>query len=74
MPIFVNRINTAFIRKVLNKPKFDIEVTLAIFKNTQKIKEIEGVADGFLAAIVFSIALSFIPASMIAFTVKERED
>lgn len=45
-----------------------------MFKNTKSIEEIEGTADGFISSIIFSIALSFIPASMIAFTVKERED
>jgi hypothetical protein len=34
LPIFMNRINTAFISKVLDKKSFDIEVTVAMFKNT----------------------------------------
>lgn len=70
----VNRLNTAFIRETTGNKDFDIEVTVSMFKNTKKIEEIEGVADGFISALIFSIALSFIPASMIAFTVKERED
>jgi len=36
-PIFVNRINTAFGRKITGNDKFDIEVTVAMFENTQKI-------------------------------------
>ena len=34
----------------------------------------EGTADGILATFIFTIALSFIPASLITFSVKERED
>jgi ATP-binding cassette subfamily A (ABC1) protein 3 len=43
-------------------------------KNTVAIKNLEGTADGIIATFIFCIALSFIPASLITFTVKERED
>jgi hypothetical protein len=35
---------------------------------------VENFADGFISALVFSIALSFIPASNIVFLVKERSE
>jgi ATP-binding cassette subfamily A (ABC1) protein 3 len=43
-------------------------------RNTESIKNLEGTADGIIATFIFCIALSFIPASLITFTVKERED
>lgn len=46
LPIFVNRLNTGFIRYVTEKPKMDIEVTVAIFDPTKGIENIEGVVDG----------------------------
>lgn len=73
-PIFVNRVNTAFLRQTTGDSSADIEVTVALFKHTKGVLEVEGVIDGFVSALIFSIAISFIPASMIAFTVKERED
>jgi ATP-binding cassette subfamily A (ABC1) protein 3 len=42
--------------------------------NTESLKSIEGTADGIVAAFMFSIGFSFIPASLITFIVKERED
>ena len=35
---------------------------------------IENTADGIIAAFIFTLGLSFIPASLITFIVKERED
>lgn len=35
---------------------------------------IEGTVDSLVGAFIFAIALSFIPASIISFTVKERID
>lgn len=59
----MNRINTAFIRKATGNNNINIEVTNSIFKNTYGIENLESAGDGFIAAVIFSIALSFIPAS-----------
>lgn len=37
LPVFVNRLNTAFIRQVTDNKDFDIEVTVAMLKNTLPI-------------------------------------
>ena len=49
-------------------------MTYEPLKLTHKIRNIEGSADGIVAAFFFSIGLSFIPASLITFIVKERND
>ena len=41
---------------------------------TFALKNIENTADGIISVFIFTIALAFIPASLITFTVKERED
>lgn len=46
LPIFVNRLNTGFIRQLLGSDKFDIEVKVDIFHPTKGIENIEGVIDG----------------------------
>jgi ATP-binding cassette subfamily A (ABC1) protein 3 len=38
------------------------------------MKNIEGTADGIVATFFFTIGFSFIPASIITFVVKERND
>lgn len=43
-------------------------------KNPPSVAKIENTADGIVASFMFAIGLSFIPASQITFTVKERED
>lgn len=59
---------------MLDSNNLTIDVTVSPFKNTEEIKNLEGTADGILATFIFTIALSFIPASLITFSVKERED
>jgi ATP-binding cassette subfamily A (ABC1) protein 3 len=44
------------------------------FKNTKQFSDLESTVDGIVAAYMFSIGLSFIPASLITFAVKEREE
>lgn len=51
-----------------------IQVTNAPFRYTKQIKEFDSLADGLIATFIFSIGLAFIPASIITFIVKERED
>jgi len=41
---------------------------------TKSSSQVENVADGFISALVFSMAMAFIPASNIVFIVKERNE
>ena len=66
--------NQAIMRRMVNSNDLKIGVTVSPLKNTEQVKNLEGTADGIVAAFIFSIALSFIPASLIVFSVKERED
>jgi len=48
-------------------------MTFRGFSATEGLKEIENFLDGFSISFVFSIGMSFIPASLVTFIVKERE-
>ena len=54
-------------------PDLKIEVNNYPLPITEKITESEGTGDGVLSALTFGLAFAFIPASIIAFVVKERE-
>ncbi len=73
-PLFVNRVNDSILKYLKNDNDYGIELTVAPLPLTKKSKNIENTFDGVVASFVFSIALSFIPASLITFNVKERED
>ncbi|CAG9334832.1 unnamed protein product [Blepharisma stoltei] len=55
--------------------KYGVKVTVYNYPlpYTQKIENLRGTGDGFLASIVFSLGFSFIPTGIIALIVKERE-
>lgn len=44
------------------------------FPPTKEYKEIEDFVNGFVASFIFTIAMAFIPASLITIIVKEKED
>jgi ATP-binding cassette subfamily A (ABC1) protein 3 len=46
---------------------------MAPFLQTKTTAAIEQTADGIVAVFIFTIGMSFIPASIISFIVKERE-
>lgn len=73
-PILMNSMNEAIMRKVLSKPTANIDVTLHPFPNTRGREKLSDTISGFVTAFVFSLSISFIPASIITFIVKERED
>ena len=56
-----------------NNPDAEITVYNSPFVLPERLKDIENTADGFIAAFIFSIGMSFIPASVISYIVKERE-
>lgn len=65
--------NQAILRNVTNNSNAKLQITIQPFPNTQNIKNLQNTVTGFLAAFVFSIGMSFIPASIISYIVKERE-
>ncbi|KAL4488936.1 hypothetical protein ABPG72_005723 [Tetrahymena utriculariae] len=76
-PFVINQMNVAAINyqlKQLNKPTVSIQTISDPFLNTYEINNFEGSASGLVASFIYSIGLSFIPASIVTFTVKERTD
>lgn len=73
-PLMVNQMNQALIRKITSNDQVEINVINRPLKFSTKTKSIEGAIDAIIGGFIFSIALSFIPASIITFSVKERED
>lgn len=59
---------------LLKKDKIVLEIISEPFPLTEKIKKFEGSASGIVASFIYAIGFSFIPASIITFTVKERTD
>ena len=68
-----NNINQAILKKYTNNKNSYLKGKLKPMSNTKSIKNIEGIADGFVAALLLAVAFTFIPASMIVFIIKERE-
>ena len=68
----MNQMNQAIIRFASSKQQLDINCINYPFPLTSRIKSVSGTANGFIAVFIFSIAFAFIPASLIVFIVKER--
>ncbi|KAL4488927.1 hypothetical protein ABPG72_005714 [Tetrahymena utriculariae] len=76
-PFAMNQMNNAIINYYLKQnslPTITITVTNDPLPLTKQIKSFEGSATGIVASFIYAIAYSFIPASIITFTVKERTD
>ena len=73
-PLMVNQMNQALVRKISSTESLEINVINRPMRFSTKAKSIEGTIDAIIGGFIFSIALSFIPASIITFSVKERED
>ena len=58
----------------MNDNRMLISMTLRPWPQTVSNKEVEKTADGIIGAFIFSIAMAFIPASLIVYTVREREE
>jgi len=71
-PFAVNKINQAIIRLATNNP-VTIKQYISPFANTKGIGTLENTLDSIPISFIFSIGMSFIPASVITFIVKERE-
>ncbi len=72
LPILMNQMNQAIIRYATNRPII-VNCINYPFPLTYRIKSLSGTATGFIASFIFSIAFAFIPASLVVFIVKERQ-
>lgn len=52
---------------------FSIKITNSPLRRTFEELQTQNTISGFLAALVFSMGMAFIPASLISYIVKERE-
>ncbi|EAS01530.2 ABC transporter family protein (macronuclear) [Tetrahymena thermophila SB210] len=73
-PLFINQMNNAILRLATNNPSKNIKITFNPFPLPYQVKGFENTANGIIASFIFSIAYALIPASLIIFTVKEREE
>jgi ATP-binding cassette subfamily A (ABC1) protein 3 len=69
----LNLMNEAILRHASKNSKAKLEMTVSPFALTKAELENENTADGFIGSFIFSIGMSFIPASIISYIVKERE-
>lgn len=73
-PIFLlNAMNNAILKTATQDTTREIKVTIRPLVRTSEEMAGENIVSGFLAALVFSIGMAFIPASVISYIVKERE-
>jgi ATP-binding cassette subfamily A (ABC1) protein 3 len=69
----MNKMNQAIIRMAANNPNIEITLVNNPFPLTQADGALADTINGFTYAFIFAIAMSFIPASIVTFIVKERE-
>lgn len=72
-PLAMNRINNAILRYATGNSNSKIVTKLAPFDVTESVKAIEASLDGVNLVFVIAIGISLLPASIIAFIVRERE-
>ena len=70
----MNEMNNAIFKTLSNKKKPKIISNMVPFGFTKHILSFEADIHAILAAILLPLGMSFIPASMIVFTVREREN
>jgi ATP-binding cassette subfamily A (ABC1) protein 3 len=71
--IGANIINNAILKQVMNNNAAYIKVRYEGLKLTNQLKNFENTADGFVAVFLFALAYAFIPAGVVLYIVKERE-
>ena len=64
--------NQALISRVVNS-RVDIRVFNSPLPPTKEFERLDARILGFISSFIFSIAMAFIPASLVVFLVKERE-
>ena len=72
-PFAVNRMNSEILRYATGNSKLSIQTTFLPLPLPAGVKSLQDVYSGMLASLVFSIGMSFIPGTIVAFIVKERE-
>jgi len=73
-PCLMRSMNEAVIRKAVSKPSLTITVTNQPWPPTYSALQFNSAISGFISSMIFTIAMSFIPASNIVFLVKERTE
>ena len=69
--MFNNQINQDIIRFATNNPKFQLSVRNDPMPLTFQQGQTQSTVAGFLSSSILSVAIAFIPASIIVFIVKE---
>lgn len=72
-PFAMNKINQAIIRAATGNDEKEIELIISPFQHDRGFSALENALGGISIAFVFAIGMSFIPASLVTFIVKERE-
>lgn len=72
--IGVNQMNNAILKQATGDDKASIKVKFAGLKLTKQISSFNNVAIGFIAVFIYALAYAFIPAGVVLFIVKEREN
>jgi len=72
-PFALNKINNAILKYASNDPEKEISLVVSPFKHTKNFATVKNSLDGLGISFIFAIGMSFIPASLITFIVKERE-
>lgn len=72
-PFSVNKINTALLRYATKNSNAKISLISTPFPHTPGWQSVENAIDGFAISLIYTIGMSFIPASIATFIVKERE-
>jgi hypothetical protein len=70
--VFNNLVNQAILRTALSEPTFRLTTRLDPFPLTYQDLTAGQAVTGFLAGIFLCVAIGFIPASVIAFIIKEK--
>jgi len=71
--VAMNHVNNAILRYATGNNDLNIKVISKPMPLTAGAKDIEDAVDGLALAFIFSIGISFLPASLVTFIVKERE-
>jgi len=71
-PFAMNKINNAILKTATGNSAKSINVIIYPFLRTKDAGLIENLLDGISYSFIFSVGMSFIPASLITFIVKER--
>ncbi|EAS03348.1 ABC transporter family protein (macronuclear) [Tetrahymena thermophila SB210] len=73
IPMAINLLNNAIIKSITNK-QIQINVTNKPLATTSSTKNLVGLTQGINVALFFSMGISFIPASIISYIVRERAE